>query len=39
MFLARNVEPWGSTPSELAQTIDGEMAKWGPIIKRANIKL
>lgn len=36
-FIDRNVEPWGSTPQELARTIDGEIAQWGPIIRKANI--
>ncbi|MBS0407346.1 MAG: tripartite tricarboxylate transporter substrate binding protein [Proteobacteria bacterium] len=39
LFVSRNVEPWGSTPQELAQTIDGELTQWGPIIKKANIQL
>lgn len=38
-FINRNVEPWGSTPQELAQTIDGELAQWGPIVKKARITL
>ncbi len=39
LFVSRNVEPWGSTPQALAQTIEGELAKWGPIIKKSNITL
>jgi tripartite-type tricarboxylate transporter receptor subunit TctC len=38
-FIDRNVEPWGSTPQELARTIDGELTQWGPIIKKANITI
>lgn len=38
-FISRNVEPWGSTPQELAQTIDDEIAQWGPIVKKAHITL
>ncbi len=38
-FIDRNVEPLGSTPQELAQMIDGEIAQWGPIVKKANITL
>ncbi|VTU20590.1 Argininosuccinate lyase [Variovorax sp. SRS16] len=38
-FIDRNVEPWGSTPQELASTIDAEVAQWGPIIKKANITM
>lgn len=39
IFLDRNVEPWGSTPQELATTIDAELKQWAPIIKKANITL
>lgn len=38
-FIDRNVEPWGSSPQELARTIDAEIVQWGPIIKRANITM
>ncbi len=38
-FIDRHVEPWGSTPQELANTIDGELAQWGPIVKKANITI
>jgi tripartite-type tricarboxylate transporter receptor subunit TctC len=38
-FMDRNVEPWGSTPQELSRTIEGEIAQWGPIIKKANITI
>lgn len=38
-FIARNVEPWGSTPAELRQMIEAELAQFGPIVKKANIKL
>mgnify|MGYP001411252214 CR=1 FL=1 len=33
----RNVEPWGSTQEELGRTIEGEIALWGPIVKKFNI--
>jgi tripartite-type tricarboxylate transporter receptor subunit TctC len=35
----RNVEPHSSSPQELAQTIRDEIAQWGPIVKKANIKM
>lgn len=38
-FIDRNVEPWGSTPQELARVIDSELAQWGPLIKKANIRI
>lgn len=38
-FVRRNVEPWGSSPQELAQTIEAELAQWGPIVRKANIKI
>ncbi len=38
-FSDRNVEPRGSTPEELARIIDGELAQWGPLIKKANISM
>jgi tripartite-type tricarboxylate transporter receptor subunit TctC len=33
----RNVEPWGSTQEELGRTIEGEIAQWGPLVKKFNI--
>jgi len=39
LFISRSVEPWGSTPQELGQTIDNELAQWGPIVKKANIRV
>ncbi len=33
----RIVEPWGSTQEELGRTIEGEIAQWGPIVKKFNI--
>jgi len=38
-FIDRNVEPRGSTPEELAQMIDAELAQWGPLIKKAGITM
>ena len=37
-FMDRNVEPFGSNASELANLIDNEIKQWGPVIKKANIK-
>jgi tripartite-type tricarboxylate transporter receptor subunit TctC len=31
--------PVGSTPEELARLLQTEMAKWGPLIRDANIRL
>ena len=39
LFRSRSVEPWGSTPESLAQTIEGELTKWGPIIKKSGISI
>ena len=33
------MEPVGSTPEEFRARIDGEIARWGPVIKAANIKI
>ena len=33
----RIVEPWGSTQEELGRTIEGDIAQWGPIVKKLNI--
>jgi tripartite-type tricarboxylate transporter receptor subunit TctC len=38
-FTDRNVEPFGSTPQELARIIDGEIAQWGPVVKKAQITM
>jgi tripartite-type tricarboxylate transporter receptor subunit TctC len=35
----RNVEPRSSTPEELAHVIRDEVAQWGPVVKKANIKM
>jgi tripartite-type tricarboxylate transporter receptor subunit TctC len=35
----RNVEARSSTPEELAQVIRDEVAQWGPVVKKANIKM
>ena len=33
------MEPVGSTPEEFRARIEGEIARWGPVIKAANIKV
>jgi tripartite-type tricarboxylate transporter receptor subunit TctC len=33
------MQPAGGTPDDLASYIKGELAKWGPIIKAANISM
>lgn len=38
-FIDRNVEPYGSTPAELAALIDSELRQWGPVIRKANITM
>jgi tripartite-type tricarboxylate transporter receptor subunit TctC len=35
---AQLMEPIGSTPAEFRARIDGEIARWAPVIKAANIK-
>jgi tripartite-type tricarboxylate transporter receptor subunit TctC len=36
---AQLMEPIGNTPSEFRARIDGEIARWAPVIKAANIKV
>lgn len=38
-FIDRNVEPYGSTPQELERLIQGELAHWGPVVKKSNITM
>lgn len=38
-FTDRNADPRSSTPDELARIIDEELAQWGPIVTKYNIKL
>ncbi|HET7850092.1 MAG TPA: tripartite tricarboxylate transporter substrate-binding protein, partial [Pseudolabrys sp.] len=33
------MEPVGSSPEEFRQQIDGEIARWAPVIKAANVKV
>jgi tripartite-type tricarboxylate transporter receptor subunit TctC len=39
MFGERNVEARASTPQEMEQRIKDEMAQWGEVVKRGNIKM
>ena len=36
---AQLMEPVGSSPEELRTRIDGEIARWAPVIKAANVKV
>jgi tripartite-type tricarboxylate transporter receptor subunit TctC len=36
---AQLMEPVGSTPEELRARMDGEIARWAPVIKAANVKV
>ena len=36
---AQLMEPIGNTPAEFRARIDGEIARWAPVIKAANIKV
>jgi tripartite-type tricarboxylate transporter receptor subunit TctC len=38
LFIDRNVEPVGGTPEQMNAVIQGELEKWAPVIKKANIK-
>jgi tripartite-type tricarboxylate transporter receptor subunit TctC len=33
------MEPVGSSPEEFRARIDGEITRWAPVIKAANIKI
>lgn len=39
MFADRNIEARASRPEEMARIIRDEMAQWGEVVKRSNIKL
>ncbi len=39
LFIDRNVEPRSSTPAQMAAVIRGELEQWGPVVKKANIKV
>jgi len=36
---AQLMEPVGSSPKELRERMDGEIARWAPVIKAANVKI
>jgi tripartite-type tricarboxylate transporter receptor subunit TctC len=36
---AQLMEPVGNSPAEFQTRIDGEIVRWGPVIKAANIKV
>jgi tripartite-type tricarboxylate transporter receptor subunit TctC len=36
---AQLMEPVGNSPAEFRARIDGEIARWGPVIRAANIKV
>jgi len=36
---AQLMEPVGSSPNELRARMDGDIARWAPVIKAANVKL
>jgi tripartite-type tricarboxylate transporter receptor subunit TctC len=36
---AQLMEPVGNSPATFRARIDGEIARWGPVIKAANIKV
>ena len=36
---AQLMEPVGNSPAEFRARIDGEIVRWGPVIKAANIKV
>jgi hypothetical protein len=33
------MEPVGSSPDELRAQMDGEIGRWAPVIKAANVKI
>mgnify|MGYP003343040740 FL=1 len=38
LFVDRNVEARSSTPAELDKLIRDEMAQWGPVVNRSDVK-
>ena len=36
---AQLMEPVGNTPAEFRARIDGEIARWAPVIKAADVKV
>jgi tripartite-type tricarboxylate transporter receptor subunit TctC len=39
LFIDRNVEPRSSTPEQMETLIRGELDQWGPVVKKAGIKV
>ncbi|TFZ02851.1 tripartite tricarboxylate transporter substrate binding protein [Ramlibacter henchirensis] len=39
MFAERNIEARSTSPQEMAKVIRDEMAQWGEVVKRSNIKM
>jgi tripartite-type tricarboxylate transporter receptor subunit TctC len=39
MFADRNIEARSTTPEEMGKVIRDEMAQWGEVVKRANVKM
>ena len=39
LFTDRNVEPRSSTPEQMEAVIRAELDKWGPVVKKASIKV
>ena len=39
LFIDRNVEPRSSTPAQMSAVIRAELEQWGPVVKKANIKV
>ena len=39
MFSEKKIEGRSSTPDEMEKTIQGEIAQWGPVIRRAKIEM
>jgi hypothetical protein len=38
-MIANGYEPVGGPPEKFGEHIRAEIAKWGPVVKRANIKV
>jgi tripartite-type tricarboxylate transporter receptor subunit TctC len=38
-FITLGIDPAGSTPDEFAQFLRDEVAKWGKVIRAANVKI
>lgn len=38
-FLQLGIDPMGNTPEDFTQFLGGEVAKWGKVIKQANVRI